>query len=67
MKTVATIALTLALGVVVPAKTHQHQQEAAQGVASNISDTNAWRHYMLHIALPAPARSPIRRCPCGAR
>ena len=54
MKTVAVIALTLVLGIRVPAKMHYHQQEAEQGVAGNVSDTDAWRHYMLHIAVAGP-------------
>jgi hypothetical protein len=53
-KTVAVIALTLAVGIGTPAKTHHHQQEAAQGVAGNISDTDAWRHYLLHVAVAGP-------------
>ena len=54
MKTVAAIALTLALGIRVPAKTHYHQQEAEQGVAGNVSDTDAWRHFLLHVAANLP-------------
>ena len=53
-KTVAVIALTLAVGIGTPAKTHHHHQEAMPGVTSNISDTDAWRHYLLHIAATGP-------------
>jgi hypothetical protein len=55
---VAVIALTLALGAAAPAKTHHHQQEAAPGVAGNVSDTDAWRHYLLHIAATAVGPPP---------
>jgi hypothetical protein len=53
-KTAAVMALALALGVGIQAKTHHHQQEAGQGVAGNVSDTDAWRHYLLHIAATGP-------------
>jgi hypothetical protein len=53
MRTVAAIALTR-LGIRVPAKTHYHQQEAEQGVAGNVSDTDAWRHFLLHVAANLP-------------
>jgi hypothetical protein len=53
-KTAAVIALTLALGVGAVAKTHHHHQEATQGVSGNISDTDAWRHYLLHVAANLP-------------
>ncbi len=59
MKTVAAIALALAFGVAAPARTHHHQQEAAQGVASNISDTDAWRHFLLHVAANLPTNTPL--------
>jgi hypothetical protein len=52
--TVAVIALTLVIGIGTPAKAHHHQQEAAQGVAGNVSDTDAWRHYLLHVAANLP-------------
>jgi hypothetical protein len=62
-KTVAVIALTLAVGIGTPAKTHHHhQQEAAQGVAGNISDTDARRHFLLYMAadMSAPDPSQVR-------
>jgi hypothetical protein len=49
-KTVAVIALTLALGLTTAAKTHHHHQEPKQEVTNDISDTDAWRHYLLHVA-----------------
>ena len=49
-KTIAAIALTLALAAGVPAKTHHHHQEAT----GNISDTDAWRHFLLHVAANLP-------------
>ena len=53
-KTVAAIALTLAVGIGTPAKTHHHHQEAMPGVTSNVSDTDAWRHFLLHVAANLP-------------
>jgi hypothetical protein len=55
-KTVAVIALalTLALCVATPAKTYHHHQESLHGVAGNISDTDAWRHFLLHVAANLP-------------
>src|SRR5208337_1001965 len=49
-KTATVIALTLALGIVTPAKPHPHHQETLQGKVGNASDTDAWRHYLLHTA-----------------
>jgi hypothetical protein len=57
-KTIAVIALTLALGVVTAAKTHHHHQAVINGVGGNISDTDAWRHYLLHIAATAVGPPP---------
>jgi hypothetical protein len=57
-KAVAVIALTLAVGIGTPAETHHHQQEAAQEVTGNVSDTDAWRHYLLHIAATAVGPPP---------
>jgi hypothetical protein len=60
-KKIATIALTLALGAGAPAKTHHHQ-EATQRVSGNISDTGAWRHFLLYIAsdMSTPVPSWVR-------
>ena len=53
-KTVAAIALTLAVGIGTPAKTHHHHQEAMPEKTSNVSDTDAWRHFRLHVAANLP-------------
>ena len=55
-KTIAAIALTFALGAGVPAKTHHHRQEATQRVSGNISDTDAWRHFLLSVPEDRPGR-----------
>ena len=59
MRKIATvIALTLALGIVTPAKPHPRHQETPQAKVGDSSDTDAWRHYLLHTAAamstPAP-------------
>src|SRR5208337_2331762 len=53
-KTATAIALTLALGIVTPAKPHPRHQEALQGKVGNASDTDAWRHYLLLMTAPVP-------------
>ena len=58
-KRVAVISLTLALGIGTPAKTHHHHQEAMPEVTSNISDTDAWRHYLYISPRPVLSLTPV--------
>lgn len=61
-KTVALIALIFALVIGSPAKLHSHPQEMQEKIGA-ASDSDAWRHYLLHVATlgltpppPPPAR-----------
>jgi hypothetical protein len=61
-KSIALIALTFALGIGTPAKLHPQPQEA-QAKVGTASDSDAWRHYLIHVATlgltpppPPPAR-----------
>jgi hypothetical protein len=57
-KTASVLALTLALGIGTPAKPHPHHQEALQGKVGNASDTDLWRHSLLHVAAASPTTIP---------
>jgi hypothetical protein len=50
MRNIVAFVLTLALGIVTPAKPHSHHHEGLQGKVGDASTSDVWRHYLLHIA-----------------
>lgn len=51
MRSTATVLLlTLALGIGTPVKPRPRQQEGLQGKVGVVTETDLWRHYLLHVA-----------------